>query len=81
MLKKPSSLVLRELVRFKDSETIEWLQESLTEIRELNDDLEGPEVYRGQGRAKILSQFIKLVDKSTEHLENIHRNENSISEE
>ena len=81
MLKKPSSLVLRELVRFKDSETIEWLQESLTEIRELNDDLEGPEVYRGQGRAKILSQFIKLVDKSTEHLENIHRNEPSISEE
>jgi len=45
---------------------IEWFKDSLEEQRDKNDSLNAPEVYRGQGMALNIKDFLREVKEARE---------------
>jgi len=66
--------VIPALVRFKRTQDgidiIAWLNESLVEQHDNNDNLEGlQETGKGQGKALAIKEFLDCVDKADEALQ------------
>ena len=55
-------------------EFLDWLGDSLDEQREANDELDGPQLYRGQGCALTLKKILKNAESADKVLTRIMTN-------
>lgn len=47
---------------------VQWLNALLAEQDQKNRSAEGPDLFRGQGKAVLLSSIVEVMDRSTELL-------------